>query len=86
MNEDYIETARLLARFQRLAQQMVDRPLDLCAMARNPIEAGRVLAQVEEQAADRDLLALVKSLRARLVPSATPRSGGAASPRPVGDL
>jgi hypothetical protein len=66
MSEDYIETARLMARFQQQVGRSLDMAVDLGAMARDPGYARRILADVELRARDAELRAILRQLRERL--------------------
>ncbi|MDY0012505.1 MAG: hypothetical protein RBS40_06395 [Rhodocyclaceae bacterium] len=67
MNADYIETARLLARFKLEAGRELGVVVDLEAMVRDYLEAERTLAAVEQGAPSPKLLALAARLRERLL-------------------
>ena len=63
---DYIETARLLARFQQQVSRSLGLPVDLNAMARDPGYARSILADVEARTRDAELRATLGQLRERL--------------------
>jgi len=72
---DYIETARLMARFQQKVSRSLHMAVDLDAMARDPGYAGRILADVESRTGDAELRAILRQLRERL-PKALPGYSG----------
>jgi hypothetical protein len=78
MEPDYIETARLMARFQEQVSRSLDMTVDLAAMARDAGYARRILADVELRARDADLRATLRQLRERL-PKLLPGIAGDAS-------
>lgn len=66
MEPDYIETARLMARFQQQVRRSLNMAVDLDAMARDPGYARRVLSDVEGRAREPELRATLSLLRDRL--------------------
>lgn len=66
MEPDYIETARLMARFQQQVSRSLHMAVDLDAMVRDPGYATRILADVEGLARDAELRATLRQLRERL--------------------
>ena len=66
MEPDYIETARLMARFQQQVSRSLDMAVDLDAMVRDPGYAIRILADVEGRTRDAELRATLRQLRERL--------------------
>ncbi|MBL8436801.1 MAG: hypothetical protein JNM61_01245 [Zoogloeaceae bacterium] len=66
MEPDYIETARLMARFKQQVSRTLDMSVDLNVMARDPRYAFQILADVEGRARDAELTATLRQLRERL--------------------
>lgn len=78
MEPDYIETARLMARFKLQVSRSLDMAVDLDTMARDAGYARRILADVEGRARDADLRATLRQLRERLfrlLPGPAPEGG-----------
>jgi hypothetical protein len=66
MEPDYIETARLMARFQQQVSRSLHMAVDLDAMVRDLGYASRILADVERRTRDAELRATLGQLRERL--------------------
>lgn len=75
MEPDYIETARLMARFQQQVSRSLHMAVDLDAMVRDPGYATRILTDVEGLARDAELRTTLRQLRERL-PKLLPGSAG----------
>jgi hypothetical protein len=67
MNQEMIETARLLARFKLQVRRSLDRPVDVGALTANAAYCVRTLAEIEALAEDEELLSLLRKLRERLL-------------------
>jgi len=76
MEPDYIETARLMARFQQQVSRSLHISVDLDAMARDLGYAARILADVEGRTRDAELRATLRQLRERLPQLLTGSLGG----------
>lgn len=67
--EKSMEMAQLLARFKLQVKRSLAETVDLEALTRDPAYARQRLAEIEEAAADEELLVMVLRLRDHLLPA-----------------
>ena len=81
MNQEMIETARLLARFKLQVRRSLDRAVDLGRLTADPGYCARTLAEIGALAEDEELRTLLRKLCERLLapPSAEQPAVGEAA-------
>jgi hypothetical protein len=67
MNQEMIETARLLARFKLQVRRSLDRAVDLGRLTADPVYCARTLAEIGAVAKDEELRTLLRKLCERLL-------------------
>jgi len=79
--EKSMEMVQLLARFKLQVKRSLAETVDLEALTRDPAYARQRLAEIEEAAADEELLVMVLRLRDQLLPPTDVARSSVAAPQ-----